>query len=52
MFIVAKDRGKTLRFFYPQEIGAQADYLHAFLVEEIWTRRPPWTGPWAPGGSR
>jgi len=52
IFIVAKDRGKTLRFFHPQEIGAKADFLHTFLVEEIWTRRPPWIGPWAPGGSR
>jgi len=52
MLIVAKDRGRTLRFFLPQAIGARAGRLRDFLAQEIWARKQPWSGPWAPGGSR
>ena len=52
MFILAKDRGKTLRFFHPQQVGANAPFIRAFLLEEVWKRQQPWTGVWAPGGSR
>lgn len=52
MFVVAKDRGRTLRFFHPQQIGAKAPIIRTFLEEKSWWREQPWTGPWAPGGSR
>jgi len=52
MLIVAKDRGKTLRFFHPQSLGVKAALLHDFLLQETWSRKKPWSGPWAPGGSR
>ncbi|KIJ56495.1 hypothetical protein M422DRAFT_62484 [Sphaerobolus stellatus SS14] len=52
MLIVAKDRGKTLRFFMPQQIGGRAEMIREFLLNNIWERVPAWTGPWAPGGSR
>jgi len=52
LFIVAKDRGKTLRFVQPQQSGGRSSILRKFLKEETWAHVPPWTGAWAPGGSR
>jgi len=52
MLIIAKDRGKTLRFFQPQSIGAKAPFMRQFLLEETYERIQPWNGPWAPGGSQ
>ena len=52
MLIVAKDRGKALRFFLPQQIGGRAESLRAFLQAKAWDRIPAWSGVWAPGGSR
>ncbi|KAF8528837.1 hypothetical protein BU17DRAFT_37569 [Hysterangium stoloniferum] len=52
MLIVAKDRGKTLRFFQPQSIGAKAPFMRQFLLDKTYERIQPWSGPWAPGGSQ
>ncbi|KAF8592583.1 hypothetical protein K439DRAFT_1625932 [Ramaria rubella] len=53
IYIVAKHRGKTLRYFHPQQLGGvKASFIRTFLMDELWTLREPWTGPWAPGGSR
>ncbi|QRW15768.1 hypothetical protein RhiXN_03769 [Rhizoctonia solani] len=50
--IVIKDNGNTLRFYQPGQIVLDPAMLHKFVVIDGWKETEPWSGPWAPGGSR
>ena len=50
--VVLKDRGQTLRFYRPQHLRLSDGAMRAFLEQEAWEATPPWSSPYAPGGSR
>ncbi|CAE6395285.1 unnamed protein product [Rhizoctonia solani] len=50
--IVIKNNGNTLRFYQPGQIVLDPAMLHKFVVIDGWKETEPWSGPWAPGGSR
>ncbi|GJJ07330.1 hypothetical protein Clacol_001531 [Clathrus columnatus] len=50
LYIIAKDRGKTLRFLNPQALGGKAVTVREFLLDGTYLRLYPWVGVWAPGG--
>ncbi|KAG9096865.1 hypothetical protein FRC07_010868 [Ceratobasidium sp. 392] len=50
--IVIRDNGRSLRFYQPHQIRLRPEMLHKFAATEGWRETEPWTGPWAPGGSR
>ncbi|KAG8791066.1 hypothetical protein FRC12_010256 [Ceratobasidium sp. 428] len=50
--IVIRDNGRSLRFYQPREIRLRPEMLHQFAAVEGWRETEPWSGPWAPGGSR
>ncbi|KAG6832353.1 hypothetical protein H0H87_001817 [Tephrocybe sp. NHM501043] len=50
--VVLKDRGRTLRFYKPQNLRLKADNMRNFLRDEQWKITPPWSSAYAPGGDR
>ncbi|KAG8760642.1 hypothetical protein FRC11_000110 [Ceratobasidium sp. 423] len=50
--IVIKNNGNTLRFYQPSQIVLDPAMLHKFVAIDAWKETEPWSGPWAPGGSR
>ncbi|KAG9086034.1 hypothetical protein FRC06_003308 [Ceratobasidium sp. 370] len=50
--IVIRDNGRSLRFYQPNQIRLRPELLHQFVATEGWRETEPWSGPWAPGGSR
>ncbi|KAJ1308351.1 hypothetical protein OPQ81_004060 [Rhizoctonia solani] len=50
--IVIKNNGSTLRFYQPSQIVLDPTMLHKFIAIDAWKETEPWSGPWAPGGSR
>ncbi|KEP53708.1 putative transmembrane protein [Rhizoctonia solani 123E] len=50
--IVIKDKGNALRFYQPGQIVLDSAMLHKFVALDGWKETEPWSGPWAPGGSR
>lgn len=50
--VVLRDRGQTLRFYRPQHLRLSGGAMRSFLEQEGWKDTPPWTSPYAPGGSR
>ncbi|KAH7344086.1 hypothetical protein B0J17DRAFT_645259 [Rhizoctonia solani] len=50
--IVIKNNGNSLRFYQPGQIALDPEMLHKFIVIDGWKETEPWSGPWAPGGSR
>ncbi|KAG6910797.1 hypothetical protein DXG01_007686 [Tephrocybe rancida] len=50
--VVLKDRGRTLRFYKPQNLRLKADVMRSFLQDEQWKFTPPWSSSYAPGGQR
>ncbi|CAE6428747.1 unnamed protein product [Rhizoctonia solani] len=50
--IVIKDNGNTLRFYQPGQIVLDSAMLYKFVALDGWKETEPWSGPWAPGGSR
>ncbi|KAJ7098657.1 hypothetical protein B0H15DRAFT_878463 [Mycena belliarum] len=50
--VILKDRGQTLRFYRPNQLRIANGALREFIKQEGWEVTPPWTGAFAPGGSR
>jgi hypothetical protein len=50
--VLVKDRGKTLRFYRPQQLRLKDDALLQFLKVDGWKSTPPWSSSYAPGGSK
>jgi hypothetical protein len=50
--VVLKDRGRTLRFYRPQNLRLNADALRTFLERDEYVMTPPWISPYAPGGPK
>ncbi|KAJ7696098.1 hypothetical protein B0H17DRAFT_1329430 [Mycena rosella] len=50
--VILKDRGQTLRFYRPNQLRIANGALREFLKHDGWAVTPPWTGAFAPGGSR
>ncbi|CAE6342206.1 unnamed protein product [Rhizoctonia solani] len=50
--VVIKDNGNALRFYQPGQIVLDPATLHRFVALDGWEETEPWSGPWAPGGSR
>lgn len=50
--VILKDRGQTLRFYRPNQLRMSNGALREFIKREGWVVTPPWTGAFAPGGSR
>ncbi|KAJ6536732.1 hypothetical protein DFH09DRAFT_1178621 [Mycena vulgaris] len=50
--VILKDRGQTLRFYRPNQLRIANGALREFIKREGWVVTPPWTGAFAPGGSR
>ncbi|KAG8685006.1 hypothetical protein FRC08_013348 [Ceratobasidium sp. 394] len=50
--VVIRHNGRSLRFYQPNQIRLRSELLHQFVATEGWRETEPWSGPWAPGGSR
>ncbi|KAJ6560308.1 hypothetical protein B0H19DRAFT_945759 [Mycena capillaripes] len=50
--VILKDRGQTLRFYRAGQLRVAHGALREFLMREGWVATPPWSGAFAPGGSR
>ncbi|CAE6396825.1 unnamed protein product [Rhizoctonia solani] len=50
--IIIRNNSNTLRFYQPSQIVLDPAKLHKFVVIDGWEETEPWSGPWAPGGSR
>ncbi|KAK7062246.1 hypothetical protein R3P38DRAFT_2834257 [Favolaschia claudopus] len=50
--VIAKDRGQTLRFYRPSQLRVGNGALREFVKREAYLVTPPWSGAFAPGGSR
>ncbi|CAE6366281.1 unnamed protein product [Rhizoctonia solani] len=50
--MVIRNNGNTLRFYQPSQIVLDPTLLHKFVAIDGWKETEPWSGPWAPGGSR
>lgn len=50
--MVIRENGNSLRFYQPSQIRLRPELLHEFVVNDGWKETQPWSGPWAPGGSR
>ncbi|QRV72369.1 hypothetical protein RhiJN_00383 [Ceratobasidium sp. AG-Ba] len=50
--VVIRKNGNELRFYQPAQIRLKPEMLHQFAATDGWRETEPWTGPWAPGGSR
>jgi hypothetical protein len=50
--VILKDRGQTLRFYRPSQLRVANGALREFVKREAFLLTPPWSGAFAPGGSR
>ncbi|KAJ7682215.1 hypothetical protein DFH06DRAFT_1075829 [Mycena polygramma] len=50
--VILKDRGQTLRFYRPNQLRVAHGALREFVKREAYIATPPWSGAFAPGGSR
>lgn len=50
--VVAKDRGRTLRFYRAANIRLDPDAFHRFLETKGYDETPVWSSSLAPGGSK
>ncbi|KAJ7771008.1 hypothetical protein DFH07DRAFT_879541 [Mycena maculata] len=50
--VILKDRGRTLRFYRPNQLRIANGAFREFILREGWTVTPPWSSAFAPGGSR
>ncbi|KAJ7462073.1 hypothetical protein FB451DRAFT_1267705 [Mycena latifolia] len=50
--VILKDRGQTLRFYRANQLRIANGALREFIKREGWVVTPPWSGAFAPGGSR
>ncbi|KAF8076755.1 hypothetical protein FPV67DRAFT_1472562 [Lyophyllum atratum] len=48
--VIAKDRGRSLRFYRPHQLRLKQDALLSFLQNEDWKVTPPWSSSFSPGG--
>ncbi|KAJ7205305.1 hypothetical protein GGX14DRAFT_645322 [Mycena pura] len=51
-FVILQDRGQTLRFYRPNQLRIVDGALREFLKQQAYLATPPWSGAFAPGGSR
>ncbi|KAF7352317.1 hypothetical protein MVEN_01195400 [Mycena venus] len=50
--VILQDRGQTLRFYRPSQLRVANGALREFIKREGYVLTPPWSGAFAPGGSR
>ncbi|KAJ7265473.1 hypothetical protein B0H12DRAFT_1201071 [Mycena haematopus] len=50
--VILTDRGQTLRFYRASQLRIANGALREFVRREGYLVTPPWSGPFAPGGSR